>query len=50
MNAEEKTVWLDKENKILSFRPMEHSEQISKAENLFWDYIIMLIMGGYRIL
>lgn len=50
MNTEEKTVWIDAENRILAFQPIENSKRISKTESLFWDYIMKLIKSGYRIM
>lgn len=46
----EKNVWIDEENRILAFQPIENSKRISKTESLFWDYVIKLIMSGYRIM
>lgn len=47
---EEKTVWIDDENRILSFHPFENSRMIMKAENLFWDFIFGLTKSGYRVM
>lgn len=47
---EEKTVWIDAENRILAFQPTENTKRISKAESLFWAYIMELIHSGYRIM
>lgn len=47
---EEKIVWIDAENRILAFQPIENTKKISKAESLFWAYIMELIQSGYRIM
>ena len=50
MNTEEKTAWIDAENKIVSFHAIDNGEMIIKAESLFWDYIYILMKSGYRIM
>lgn len=47
---EEKTVWIDAENRILAFQPIMNSKRIAKSAPLFWDYIMELIQSGYRIM
>ena len=46
---EEKTVWIDAENKILAFQPIENTKRVSMAKSLFWDYVMELIKSGYGI-
>ena len=46
---EEKTVWIDAENKILAFQPIANTKKVSMAKSLFWDYIMELIRSGYGI-
>lgn len=46
----EKAVWIDEENQILAFHPIENSKRIMKTEPLFWDYIMKLVKSGYRIM
>ena len=50
MNAEEKTAWIDEENKIVSFHAIDNGKMIRKAESLFWDFISGLTKSGYRIM
>ena len=50
MNTEEKTAWIDEENKIVSFHVIDNGKMIRKAENLFWDIISGLTNSGYRIM
>lgn len=50
MNTEEKTAWIDEENKIVSFHVIDNGKMIRKAENLFWDFISGLTNSGYRIM
>ena len=50
MNTEEKTAWIDEENKIVSFHVIDNGKIIRKAENLFWDFIFGLVKSGYRIM
>ena len=50
MNTEEKTAWIDEENKIVSFHAIDNGERIVKAESLFWDLISRLTHSGYRIM
>ena len=50
MNTEVKTVWIDEENKIVSFHVIDNSKMIIKAESLFWDFIFSMTNSGYRIM
>lgn len=50
MDTEEKTAWIDEENKIVSFHAIENSEMIIKTESLFWDFLLGLTRSGYRIM
>ena len=50
MNEEEKTVWLDEENKILSFHIIDNGKMIGKTASRFWDFIFGLTSSGYRIM
>ena len=50
MSAEEKTAWIDEENKIVSFHLIDNGKRITKAESLFWDFISGLMQSGYRIM
>lgn len=47
---EEKTVYIDAENKILAFRPFGNGKGVSKTKSLFWDYVLELIRSGYRVM
>lgn len=47
---EEKTAWIDEENKIVSFRAIDNAEMVVKAENLFWDFLLGLMNSGYRVM
>lgn len=50
MNEDNKTVWIDAENKILSFHAIENGKVIQKTESLFWDFLFGLMNTGYRIM
>lgn len=50
MNAEEKTAWIDEENKIVSFHAIDNGRMITKVENLFWDFIAGLTNSGCRVM
>ena len=50
MNEAEKTAWIDKENKIVSFQAIDSGKMITKAESLFWDFLLGLMNAGYRIM
>ena len=50
MNEEEKTAWIDEENKIVSFHAIDSGRMITKAESLFWDFLFGLTKSGYRIM
>ena len=50
MEIEEKTAWIDEENRIVSFHPIDNSRIITKADSLFWDFISGLTRSGYRIM
>ena len=50
MSTEEKTAWIDEENKIVSFHAIDNGKMIIKAESLFWDFISGLTNSGYRIM
>ena len=50
MNAEEKTAWIDEENKIVSFHAIDNGKMIRKTESLFWDFISRLAKSGYRVM
>lgn len=50
MSAEEKTAWIDEENKIVSFHAIDNGRIITKVESLFWDFISGLTKAGYRIM
>lgn len=50
MKEEEKIAWIDTENRILAFQPIENSRRIAKAESMFWNYITELMKSGYRIM
>ena len=47
MNSEEKTAWIDEENKIVSFHAIDNGTMIRKAESLFWDFISVLAKAGF---
>ena len=46
----EKTAWIDEENKIVSFQAIDSGKMITKAENLFWDFLLELMSAGYRVM
>ena len=46
----EKTAWIDEENKIVSFQAIDSGKIITKAENLFWDFLLGLMNAGYRVM
>ena len=50
MNAEEKTAWIDEENKIVSFHAIDNAKMVMKAEILFWDFLFGLTNSGYRVM
>ena len=50
MNTEEKTAWIDEENKIVSFHAIDNSKMVMKTESLFWDFISGLMRSGYRVM
>ncbi len=50
MNEENKTAWIDAENKIVSFHAIENGKEIQKTENLFWEFVCGLMNAGYRIM
>lgn len=50
MNEEEKTAWIDEENKIVSFHAIDNGEMITRAESLFWDFLFGLTNSGYRVM
>lgn len=50
MNEEEKTAWIDEENKIVSFHAIDNAKMIMKTESLFWEFLFGLASSGYRIM
>ena len=50
MNIEEKTAWIDEDNKIVSFHAIDNGKMIAKTESLFWDFLFALTNSGYRIM
>lgn len=46
----EKTAWVDEENKIVSFQAIDSGKMITKAENLFWDFLLGRMNAGYRVM
>ena len=50
MNTEERTAWIDEENKILSFHVIDNGKKITKADSLFWDFLFGLTNSGYRVM
>ncbi len=46
----EKFAWIDEENMILAFHPFENGRRIGKEERLFWDWILILMRLGYRMM
>lgn len=50
MNTEEKTAWIDEENKIVSFHAIDNGNMITKAESLFWVFLFRLTNAGYRVM
>ena len=41
--------WLDEGNRIISFHEIPSSQYYSAAECDFWEQILQLVLGGYRI-
>ena len=50
MNAEEKTAWIDEENKIVSFHAIDNAKMVMIAESLFWHFLFGLTNSGYRVM
>lgn len=50
MDTGEKTVWIDEDNRIVSFHAIENGEMVIKVENLFWDFLLGLMNAGYRVM
>ena len=50
MNTEERTAWIDEENRIVSFHAIDNGQMIMKAESLFWDFLVGLTNSGYRVM
>ena len=50
MNTEERTAWIDEENRIVSFHAIDNGQMIMKAESLFWDFLFELTSAGYRVM
>ena len=50
MNTEERTAWIDEENRIVSFHAIDNGQMIMKAESLFRDFLFGLINSGYRVM
>lgn len=50
MSAAKKTVWIDEENRILSFHAVVNWKSIAKEENQFWEYLLTLMNAGYRVM
>ena len=50
MNTEEKTAWIDEENKIVSFHAIDNGRMVMKTKSLFWDFISGLMRSGYRVM
>ena len=46
MNAEEKTAWIDEENKIVSFHAIDNAKMVMQAESLLWDFLFGLTNSG----
>lgn len=41
--------WLDEGNRIISFHEIPSSQYYSAAECDFWEQILQLVLGGYRV-
>ena len=50
MYEEGKTVWIDEDNKIVSFHAIDNGKIIIKAESLFWGLLFGLKKSGYRVM
>ena len=50
MIEQEKTAWIDAENRIVSFHAINNGKVVQKTENLFWDFVCGLMNAGYRIM
>ena len=42
-------VWLDEENRIVSFHEIPDSRYYCAEEHDFWQMIVSLILNGYRV-
>ena len=50
MNENGRKVWIDEENRIVSFHAIDNGERIMKTENQFWEFLFGLMHAGYRIM
>lgn len=50
MKDKVRKLWIDEENKIVSFHAIDSVEMIIKTECLFWDFLFGLTRSGYRIM
>ena len=50
MIEEEKTAWIDEDNKIVSFHAIDSGKMITEAESIFWNFISGLTKSGYRVM
>lgn len=50
VETENKEVWIDENNKILSFHEIENSKRVEMPEEYFWTWTMEIIMSGYRIM
>lgn len=41
--------WIDRDEKIISFHPIESGELLAAEEHTFWEKVITLCKVGYRI-
>lgn len=50
METENKEVWIDENNRILSFHEIENSKRVEMPEEYFRTWTMAIIMSGYRIM
>lgn len=48
-SAPMKTVWIDENNRIISFSTMEHAQMYCAEESVFWKRILVLMQEKYKV-
>jgi hypothetical protein len=44
-----KSAWINDEDQVIAFREIDSARNYSATEGDFWNYIMELVMIGYRI-